>query len=67
MDYYEELERQNKLNTIYTNDTALRLKLYDIHCNHKGNILNSNIMKKRLSKYSKDMKNFKLRYDNLKY
>jgi hypothetical protein len=66
MDYYE-LERQNKLNTIYTNDTALRLKLYDIHRNHKGNILNSNIMKKRLSKYSKDMKNFKLRYDNLKY
>lgn len=67
MDLYEELERQNKLNKIYTNDTALRLKLYDMHRNNQNNILNSNIMKKRLSKYSKDIKNFKLRYDNLKY
>ena len=67
MDYYEELERQNKLNKIYTNDTALRLKIYDIHRNNKVNILNSNIIKKRLNKYSKDIKNFKLRYDNLKY
>ena len=67
MDYYEELERQNKLNKIYTNDTILRLKIYDIHRNNKVNILNSNIIKKRLNKYSKDIKNFKLRYDNLKY
>ena len=67
MDYYEELERQNKLNKVYTNDASLRLKLYDMHRNNKVKILNSNIMKKQLSKYSKDMNSFKKRYDNLKY
>mgnify|MGYP003633079541 CR=1 FL=1 len=65
MDLYKELERQNKLNKIYTNDTSLRLKLYDMHRNNQVNILNSNIMKKKLSKYSKDIKSFKIRYDNL--
>tara|TARA_B110000259_G_scaffold68569_1_gene80821 strand:+ start:7814 stop:8017 length:204 start_codon:yes stop_codon:yes gene_type:complete len=67
MDLYKELERQNKLNKIYTNDTSLRLKLYDMHRNNQVNILNSNIMKKKLSKYSKDIKSFKIRYDNLIY
>ena len=67
MDLYEELERQNVLNRVYTNDAALRLKIYDMHRNNQVNILNSNIMKKKLSKYSKDMKNFKKCYDNLKY
>lgn len=64
---YEELNRQNKLNKIWTNDAILRLKMYDKYRNKDISILNNKHFIKKLNKYENDMKMFKKRYNNIKY
>lgn len=67
-----EIETQRKLNTAYTNNIIIRLKIYD-HANNvkkrknKFNFLETKTFKQKLLKYNINFKHFRNYYDNNRY